>query len=943
VKAQGAGSVLACSNENGNPARLQTVVRNNVNLEFGLTLLGCAVPKIDGDLSDADGAIACVQNMFGSTPGPLLHYVTSLGGNAHSREQALSYMDSRGFRPVAARVTQTELPQLVNRVPLRFPKVEEPPPGKRSMINQFRFFDFVYDARISYKREVSFSNLQPKLKVQRSPHAEAGFLMGLAGPVAMLLDPSDKPQGGKLKQEWQSILYEKSRYTRLFNEPFLSSLHKAPPVHQCTYDQLSAAPPDDQAYLTFRSINLAFWSGPVPDAISPEALRAFQDPGMRLHPLLVIGPPVAACPETLGLALEVMATQFPEQMLATKALGLSDPKEPTMAKAEPGPEFGYLPRSKKRLFAGILARKNRGSASAANNIGIYLAFHRAFDATCRSVMTSDWEKYTLTRESTRLALQEQEQIRIPASELEKFYLAASSFVPVILTEHEEDPIKDFGSKDPNAAVPEVYALHVQAGEKNEAAFAEILTREGCRSNLASDLRAALSENLPKMMINKGETTLSMNFKTLTGARSISVQLDAPYDPDRVRTSSVISGSDAGLFPLGSDYGGRMLSYLLSGNFSAARREHRKSADEVVRQMRKMGPPGFNPIADFYEWGFQTTDNFSPMSALITSYIIRRVQVLGSCGDTLVPIARTYVEIETTRNGYGTEIMSREVGRHSEQVMVPAAFRHIVERAEDITPGVYSRDLVKSAISRLSCASAMRKNLEANMIAFNSGLDPAWVDPESRKTFGSSDTMTTSGESAYVYSDADSALKLIQEAARNSDSQLSLSHDFPDDSDKSQAQMNLLLINDIPAIVFNTRYFGKQPGNETPGHMVGLIMTCAGGGELDISQLLFRTEPSDLDDDKMYTLIYRAYGAGGKWELPVRLEDRIDKEDVFTFARFRGKLNADENTFRGLRLTSNFESYIIMGAGQYPLTWDVDGARINTTLAPLIEHCRSTGS
>jgi hypothetical protein len=309
----------------------------------------------------------------------------------------------------------------------------------------------------------------------------------------------------------------------------------------------------------------------------------------------------------------------------------------------------------------------------------------------------------------------------------------------------------------------------------------------------------------------------------------------------------------------------------------------------------------------------------------------------------VPISRTYVETETTRNGFGTEIMSREVGRYNEQVMVPEAFQHIVERAEDITPGVYSRDLVDEAIEKLSCASEMRKNLEANMIAFNSGLDAAWINPESRKTFGSSDTVAETTESAYIYTDADSAVKLIQEAARNTNSRLSLSYDFQDNADRSSAQMNLLLINDVPAIVFNTRYFGKKPGNDVPGHKFGLIMTCAGSGELEVSQLLHSTDPSDLDQNKTYTLIYRAYGSSGKWTLPVYLESKIDGDDVFTFDRFRGKLKADEKTFVGLRLTSNFESYIVMGSGKYPLSWDVDGARVNTTLAPLIDHCRSTGS
>ena len=157
VETQAAESVLTCLNENGTPARLQPVMRNNINLEFGLTLLGSAVPVIDGDLSDADDAIACVQDIFGLTPGPLspldAHRITGVGGVVDNRKDAFRYMATRGYRPAGARISKTEIPELVDRVPLNFPEVEEPPSGKRSMINQSRFFDFVYDARISFERE----------------------------------------------------------------------------------------------------------------------------------------------------------------------------------------------------------------------------------------------------------------------------------------------------------------------------------------------------------------------------------------------------------------------------------------------------------------------------------------------------------------------------------------------------------------------------------------------------------------------------------------------------------------------------------------------------------------------------------------------------------------------------------------------------------------------
>ena len=103
VEVQGEESKLACLNENGTPAsfHFQAALQNRIYLEYGLTLLGCAVPKIDGDLSDAGDAVACVQNMFGLPPGELsrddAHYISAAAGNAPSRERVLDYLATRGY------------------------------------------------------------------------------------------------------------------------------------------------------------------------------------------------------------------------------------------------------------------------------------------------------------------------------------------------------------------------------------------------------------------------------------------------------------------------------------------------------------------------------------------------------------------------------------------------------------------------------------------------------------------------------------------------------------------------------------------------------------------------------------------------------------------------------------------------------------------------------
>ncbi|QCF27618.1 hypothetical protein [Hydrocarboniclastica marina] len=616
-----------------------------------------------------------------------------------------------------------------------------------------------------------------------------------------------------------------------------------------------------------------------------------------------------------------------------------DQKDGLPHESEPG--FSYLPPNTARYFKKILKGDKRAGGSASSRIGLFLAFHRAYASTCQAEMGANWSEYTFTRESERLALREAETIRLAPEAFNDFYLAAVSLVPLIILEYEQDPIKDFGSRDPNEPVPQIYEIHVQHNARSQAEVVKLLNHEGCGSEIVENMRAAVSENLPETQVEEGESTVTM---LTEGAGSFTFTLDSPYDPGGMRSQGLISSSDSGLFPLGGDYGGRMLSYLALGDFGSARGEQAKSLDEVSRQIRSMAPPGYNPVAEFYEWGFRTQNSLSPFNALITSYIIRRVQLLGSCGDSLVPLARTYVEIETTRNGYGVELRSREVGRYTDRAVVPAAFAPIVERGADLTPGRYSRALVDGALEKLSCDSEMRQHLEANMLAFNSGDEPAWISPEARKTFGAVAQDGGAGESAYVYTDAQAAIALIEKAANNQDPRLSLQYKLADAENKQEEELNLVRIDGIPALAFDTRYMSSKAGDTLNGRTAGLLMTCAGNGKLEISQLLWNSNANELDQSARYKLTYSAYGIDAKWPVSVQLESaEIEARSKSTYARFRGQMNVDENTFAGLRLTSSFSSFIPIGQGRGHLSWGVSGSRVNKTLAPLIEQCRSIGS
>lgn len=105
-------------------------------------------------------------------------------------------------------------------------------------------------------------------------------------------------------------------------EHIRDALQDAPAVFECVYQRREHIMP-----ITFRramtGIHLeraiiAFWTEAPPEALTPARLREFDASVSGASPLIMIGPPVDACPETLGAALESVASNAPDLVPATE-------------------------------------------------------------------------------------------------------------------------------------------------------------------------------------------------------------------------------------------------------------------------------------------------------------------------------------------------------------------------------------------------------------------------------------------------------------------------------------------------------------------------------------------------------------------------------------------------------------------------------------------------
>lgn len=704
-----------CWDSNGNRMRLSETQYNTMPRHQGLRVLNCSNRALSVEILLEE--IACMQRMFGLPEGPASDVDFQLmeaAARQRNLEGALQAISRIGYQvgghdpQEAAEATQVSEPsQPVDRVPLFFPEIGQPPPGKLSAIHEGRFFNIVHVARLVSQEEVLLTNLQPNMRTQRSPHAEAYFLRQFIEPVTKLLDPVDSREDATLRPAWSKELGGDSQHARLFPEPIMSAIAAAPPILRCRYDHYSAAPSDDRDFLSSRNVNLAFWSRPVPDAISPPVLREYGGPGWGMHPLILIGPPVEACPRNLGLALETLATQFPGQVPA------ADPAEarPTGAlTVQIGPDLSFLPRSTARYFGNIL---DQGRPADLDNplhlrLTIPLAYHAAYSNFCsrQPEAALDFVYTDLFGESVAIA--------VAPADFASLLEATLIYEPVIQKLYDESVTKDYSFRE---------VLSVRRGEMRDwkGHWEAVLERHGCTGEVNEQFRKGIKSELPIVEYRQGSRNVLVDF----GGRQDEVALSGPIDVERSRQVGRAEAQSANDPIFTNTYPGQVLRAIAVGNFEQVptiRSRFFSSAFDAIGEAAGVDPD--DPFARMFKGIVDLEGMLSRESNVLAAYAVGRMHLLGSCGDPVTTYTQTTIYWTEYTNGLGPSQSSSR----SSQADVSSKFDAIIKAHNNIETSWLLASDMATIIGRMSCDNSARTQLEDNMIAYFKRRPPVHIRP-----------------------------------------------------------------------------------------------------------------------------------------------------------------------------------------------------------------------
>lgn len=303
-------------------------------------------------------------------------------------------------------------------------------------------------------------------------------------------------------------------------------------------------------------------------------------------------------------------------------------------------------------------------------------------------------------------------IGVPPEDFASLYATGLIYGPVLQKIYEERASNDYSLRD---------VMNIHRGDMEEWArdWEAILARHGCVGEISDQLRRNVRAELPFLEYQRGSGRVLVDF----GVRQIPVTLSTPIDVEvarQVGRAEAQPGNDA-IFT--SSYPGMILRAIAVGNFA--------QVEEINEELREavsnpFGGDADNLMSKFIRSVMELDSRVSRESGILAAYAIGRTHHLGACGDPITTYTQDAVYWTEYVNGFGQHVSSSPESRRTTTAEVPSKFDAIVRRSNSIDTSWFLDREMAQIVSRMSCDSAARRQLEDNMIAYFNDRAPVHI-------------------------------------------------------------------------------------------------------------------------------------------------------------------------------------------------------------------------
>lgn len=322
---------ITCANSDGSTVGGRKL--REAQAQYGLRVLGCEVPAITGVLSDSKEAVDCFNDMFGLEGRKLSETDIFLLADIASysdRKKALTPFIVRGYQLASEKAKEDVVPAASRNL-----EIDETPAVRATLNLPDPRGEFFYKVFGFYSSDFMVPLVSEEIIDLNKHHQSVhGLLNGytfwirnnIRQITPLFLDgPSEwsSNSGGDTRKMWTfeiACVLSQPKYceapgSELFPVEIQSALKTFSKIRVCEYDRRN----QPGTLIDTRSrgvpgltVTVHFWAEPMPVVLSGRTLKSFPTSKTGMHPFMIIGPHLDACPSNLGLAAEYVAGQFPE-------------------------------------------------------------------------------------------------------------------------------------------------------------------------------------------------------------------------------------------------------------------------------------------------------------------------------------------------------------------------------------------------------------------------------------------------------------------------------------------------------------------------------------------------------------------------------------------------------------------------------------------------------
>lgn len=339
---------------------------------------------------------------------------------------------------------------------------------------------------------------------------------------------------------------------------------------------------------------------------------------------------------------------------------------------------------------------------------IPLAYHVAYSGTCgpQSEDAHDFVYTDIFGEGTSIA--------VPSEDFTSLLEAVSIYGAVNQKFYDDQVSNDYSFQE----VLEIYRRGIMDWK---GAWGAVLAHHGCSGQVIDRFRANVKAELPFVEYRRGSRNALVDF----GTRQYEIRLPAPIDADtarRIGLAEAQSGND-GIFT--ESYPGKVLRAIAVGNFAQV-----EAANAELREFvsNPFGGDRDNPMSQIIRFAMQVESAFSRESGILVAYAIGRTYHLGSCGDVMTTYSQDTIYWTEYVDTFGRSVSSSPETTRTTVADVPAKFDAIVQASNTIDTSWLLDLEMGRIVSRMSCESLARQQLEDNMIAYFNRRPPVHIGP-----------------------------------------------------------------------------------------------------------------------------------------------------------------------------------------------------------------------